>query len=495
MSEYILEVKDVSKEFPGVKALDHVSLKVKKGEIHAFVGENGAGKSTLMKILNGNYKKDGGSILFDGKEVDIKSPVEARELGISIIFQELNLVPALSVAENMFMGRLIKNKFGFVDWNSVYSRADQLLKRIGYPMDSRILVEGLSVAQKQMVEIAKALSYENTKLILMDEPSATLTDKECRNMFSVVRELKSQGVSVIYISHKLEEIDQLCQWVTVLRDGQIIDSKEIGLFTRDEMITKMIGREITNKFPKRDTRPGTREVLKVEGLSRKGYINQVGFSLYEGEVLGVAGLVGAGRTEIARAICGIDYRDAGTVWVDGRKVTVNSPEEALKNGLAYLSEDRKQEGLVVKSSVKWNLTMAGMKRILSGGMISGTKETAVSNKMVEAMRIKTPGLDQQVVKLSGGNQQKIVIGKWLNTDARIFIFDEPTRGIDVGAKYEIYLLINELVKDGKSVILISSEMPEVVGMSDRVLVVKEGRISGTLVGQEINAKGILEKAI
>ncbi len=314
-------------------------------------------------------------------------------------------------------------------------------------------------------------------------------------MFSVVRELKSQGVSVIYISHKLEEIDQLCQWVTVLRDGQIIDSKEIGLFTRDEMITKMIGREITNKFPKRDTRPGTREVLKVEGLSRKGYINQVGFSLYEGEVLGVAGLVGAGRTEIARAICGIDYRDAGTVWVDGRKVTVNSPEEALKNGLAYLSEDRKQEGLVVKSSVKWNLTMAGMKRILSGGMISGTKETAVSNKMVEAMRIKTPGLDQQVVKLSGGNQQKIVIGKWLNTDARIFIFDEPTRGIDVGAKYEIYLLINELVKDGKSVILISSEMPEVVGMSDRVLVVKEGRISGTLVGQEINAKGILEKAI
>lgn len=495
MGKSILEVKNVSKLFPGVKALDNVSLRVQKGEIHAFVGENGAGKSTLMKILNGNYKKEEGAIFFDGNEVDIQSPADARNLGISIIFQELNLVPHLSIAENIFMGRLFKNKQNLIDWKRVYQTADHLMEKIGYPMNSKVLVEKLSVAQKQMVEIAKALSYENTKLILMDEPSASLTTTECEKMFWVVRELKKQGVSVIYISHKLEEIAQLCDWVTILRDGKIIDSGELSKFTREEIIAKMIGREITNKFPRRDRKPGERETLKVEALSRKGVIENISFSLREGEILGLAGLVGAGRTEIARAICGIDYVDQGEVSVNGKKVKIDNPKDALKAGIAYLSEDRKHEGLVLKSSVKWNISMANMKNLLSLGIVNEMKDNKIADRMIQAMQIKTPSKEQYVMNLSGGNQQKIVIGKWLNTNAKVFIFDEPTRGIDVGAKYEIYLLMNQLVSEGKSIIMISSEMPEVLEMSDRVLVVNKGRITASLTDGDKKAQTVMEYAI
>lgn len=495
MGEFILEVKNVSKSFPGVKALDDVSLKIRKGEIHAFVGENGAGKSTLMKILNGNYTKDSGSIFMNGEEVEIKSPDDARNLGISIIFQELNLVPHLSVAENIFMGRLFKGKGKLIDWRRVYREADSLMERIGYHMNTKILVEKLSVAQKQMVEIAKALSYKNTKLILMDEPSATLTTAECEKMFEVVRELKKQGVSVIYISHKLEEVMELCEQATILRDGKIIDSKAIKDFSKDEIIAKMIGREITNKFPKRDFEPRGKEILKVEGITRKGILDNISFTLREGEVLGLAGLVGAGRTEIARAVTGIDYTDGGNIYIEGKKVKINSPKDALRAGIAYLSEDRKQEGLVLGSSVKWNLSMANMKKILSMGLISEKRDEKVADEQIQAMQIKTPTKEQYVMNLSGGNQQKIVIGKWLNTNAKIFIFDEPTRGIDVGAKYEIYLLMNQLVKEGKSIIMISSEMPEVLEMSDRVLVVNQGRIKAVLEGAEMNAQTVMKYAI
>lgn len=495
MGEFILEVRNVSKSFPGVKALDDVSLKIRKGEIHAFVGENGAGKSTLMKILNGNYTKDSGSIFMNGEEVEIKSPDDARNLGISIIFQELNLVPHLSVAENIFMGRLFKGKGKLIDWRRVYREADSLMERIGYHMNTKILVEKLSVAQKQMVEIAKALSYKNTKLILMDEPSATLTTAECEKMFEVVRELKKQGVSVIYISHKLEEVMELCEQATILRDGKIIDSKAIKEFSKDEIIAKMIGREITNKFPKRDFEPRGKEILKVEGITRKGILDNISFSLREGEVLGLAGLVGAGRTEIARAVTGIDYIDGGTIYIEGKKVKINSPKDALRAGIAYLSEDRKQEGLVLGSSVKWNLSMANMKKILSMGLISEKRDEKIADEQIQAMQIKTPTKEQYVMNLSGGNQQKIVIGKWLNTNAKIFIFDEPTRGIDVGAKYEIYLLMNQLVKEGKSIIMISSEMPEVLEMSDRVLVVNQGRIKAVLDGAEMNAQTVMKYAI
>ena len=495
MGEFILEVNGVSKIFPAVKALDNVSLRVRKGEIHAFVGENGAGKSTLMKILNGNYKKDAGSIYFDGQEVEVKDPNDARNLGISIIFQELNLVPHLSIAENIYMGRLFPGRFSLIDWEKVYKKADELMEQIGYPMDTRTTVENLSVAQKQMVEIAKALSYPNTKLILMDEPSATLTTKECKKLFEVIRSLKEKGVSIIYISHKLEEIDELCEWITILRDGKIIDSGPVSSFTRNQIIAKMIGREITNKFPKRNVTAREKEVLSVKGLNRAGVINDVSFSLKEGEVLGFAGLVGAGRTEIARAICGVDYIDSGEIFVEGKKVNIGDPRDALRVGIAYLSEDRKQEGLVLKAPIKWNISMANMNNTLSMGMINEKKDCQISDEMIQAMLIKTSSREEYAGNLSGGNQQKIVIGKWLNTNAKIFIFDEPTRGIDVGAKYEIYLLINRLVEEGKSVILISSEMPEVLEMSDRVLVINKGTIAAELTDDRKNAQTVMEYAI
>lgn len=495
MGDFILEVRDVSKIFPGVRALDQVSLRIRKGEIHALVGENGAGKSTLMKILNGNYKKDAGSIYIDGKEAEIRCPDDARSFGISIIFQELNLVPHLSVAENIFMGRLRREGKKLIDWKQVYQRAGALMERIGYPIDTRTAVEKLSVAQKQMVEIAKAISYSNTKLILMDEPSATLTNRECEKLFEVIRSLKEQGISVIYISHKLEEIAELCEWVTILRDGKIIDTGAVSDFTKDDMISKMIGREISDKFPARSSKPGDKEILRVEGLSRHGVISDISFSLREGEVLGFAGLVGAGRTEIARAVIGMDYTDMGEIYVEGKRARIRSPKDALRSGIAYLSEDRKQEGLVLKAPVKWNISMANMSRILSVGMVNEKKDEAIADEMIDKILIKTPSREQYAMNLSGGNQQKIVVAKWLNTDAKIFIFDEPTRGIDVGAKYEIYVLINELVQEGKSVILISSELPEVLEMCDRVLVINKGKLAAELTGENMNAQSVMGYAI
>ncbi len=495
MGDFILEVRDVSKIFPGVRALDQVSLRIRKGEIHALVGENGAGKSTLMKILNGNYKKDAGSIYIDGKEAEIRCPDDARRFGISIIFQELNLVPHLSVAENIFMGRLRREGKKLIDWKQVYQRAGALMERIGYPIDTRTAVEKLSVAQKQMVEIAKAISYSNTKLILMDEPSATLTNRECEKLFEVIRSLKEQGISVIYISHKLEEIAELCEWVTILRDGKIIDTGAVSDFTKDDMISKMIGREISDKFPARSSKPGDKEILRVEGLSRHGVISDISFSLREGEVLGFAGLVGAGRTEIARAVIGMDYTDMGEIYVEGKRARIRSPKDALRSGIAYLSEDRKQEGLVLKAPVKWNISMANMSRILSVGMVNEKKDEAIADEMIDKILIKTPSREQYAMNLSGGNQQKIVVAKWLNTDAKIFIFDEPTRGIDVGAKYEIYVLINELVQEGKSVILISSELPEVLEMCDRVLVINKGKLAAELTGENMNAQSVMGYAI
>ncbi len=495
MGDFILEVRDVSKIFPGVRALDQVSLRIRKGEIHALVGENGAGKSTLMKILNGNYKKDAGSIYIDGKEAEIRCPDDARRFGISIIFQELNLVPHLSVAENIFMGHLRREGKKLIDWKQVYQRAGALMERIGYPVDTRTAVEKLSVAQKQMVEIAKAISYSNTKLILMDEPSATLTNRECEKLFEVIRSLKEQGISVIYISHKLEEIAELCEWVTILRDGKIIDTGAVSDFTKDDMISKMIGREISDKFPARSSKPGDKEILRVEGLSRHGVISDISFSLREGEVLGFAGLVGAGRTEIARAVIGMDYTDMGEIYVEGKRARIRSPKDALRSGIAYLSEDRKQEGLVLKAPVKWNISMANMSRILSAGMVNEKKDEAIADEMIDKILIKTPSREQYAMNLSGGNQQKIVVAKWLNTDAKIFIFDEPTRGIDVGAKYEIYVLINELVQEGKSVILISSELPEVLEMCDRVLVINKGKLAAELTGENMNAQSVMGYAI
>lgn len=494
MDNSILQVKNVSKVFPGVKALDNVSIDIKKGEIHALVGENGAGKSTLMKILNGNYKKDGGKIIFDGKEVELDNPISSKKLGISIIFQELNLIPTLSVAENIFLGRL-PQKDKRVDWNAVYTKAKEALDRIGYDLDLREMVSKLSVAQRQMVEIAKALSYDNTRIVLMDEPSATLTSKECEVLFKVVKELKAQGISVIYISHRMEEIFEIADHVTVIRDGTVIDSRPIGEFTKDDITEKMIGRQLNNEFPKRSGTMSDEEVLKVENLCVTEKIRDINFTLHKGEILGLAGLVGAGRTEIVKGIYGLDYIKSGDIYLKGKKVKLHSPADSIRHGMCYLSEDRKNEGLVGTSTVKWNLVMANFKRILTGGLLDAKKEKAVAEASVESLNIKTPSVEQIAFNLSGGNQQKIVVGKWLNTEADIFIFDEPTRGIDVGSKYEIYLLINKLVDEGKSVIFISSELPEVLGMSDRVLVIKDGHISAELTGENITAQQFIKYAI
>lgn len=486
------EIRNVSKSFPGVKALDDVSMSVSEGEVRALVGENGAGKSTLMKILNGNYKMDSGHILIDGKEVSITGPIKAAECGISIIFQELNLVNQLSIAENIFAGRL-KTKNKVIDWKSIETDTSELLKRIGFNVDPRTEVGKLSIAGKQMVEIAKALSHE-ARIILMDEPSATLTKTELDSIFNIIKDLKSKGVAVIYISHRLEEIFSICDSVTIMRDGKIIDTKKIDEISEDHIVEKMVGREISQTYPKRNSNIGE-EVLRVTGLQRKGLKAEVSFSLNKGEVLGIAGLVGAGRTETVRALYGVDYVSKGDIYVKGKSTKIDSPKSAKKEGIAFLTEDRKEEGLTIDFTVKSNIVMANLKKILSSGFLNSKKENQTADKYIKLINIKTPSRIQKVLNLSGGNQQKVVVAKWLNADFDIIIMDEPTRGIDVGAKLEIYELINKLVGEGKSVILISSDLPEVLGMSDRILVMKNDSIIAELTGDNKNAVEVMRYAL
>ena len=486
------EMRGISKSFPGVKALDNVGFSVEKGEIRALVGENGAGKSTLMKILNGNYKKDEGQILIDGREVNITDPQVADSLGITIIFQELNVVDELSITENIFAGRLSEG-IRLVNWKKLHKEAKTLLNRIGFDIDPRTPVGKLTVAGKQMVEIAKALSRD-ARIILMDEPSATLTKKELDALFQIIRDLKNSGIAVIYISHRMEEIFEICESVTVMRDGKIIGTRLVNEVSADELVEMMVGREISNAFPKRNVAIGE-ELLRVENLCRKDRKQDVGFSLRAGEVLGIAGLVGAGRTEIMRAIFGVDYIKKMDVYIRGKKVKLGNPAAAKKQGIAFLTEDRKVEGLTLDFTVKSNIVSASLPSIVKYGMTNRKLEAEIADKYIERTKIKTPHRDQKVGNLSGGNQQKVVVSKWLNTVPDILIMDEPTRGIDVGAKREIYEIINELVAQGKGVILISSELPEVLGMSDRVLVMKDDAIVAELTGDNINAVEVMRYAL
>lgn len=486
------EMRGISKTFPGVKALDNVGFSVAEGEIRALVGENGAGKSTLMKILNGNYKKDCGQILIDGQEVDITNPQVADAHGITIIFQELNLVDELSIAENIFAGRLAA-KGKLVNWKELNQKAKALLDRVSFDVDPRKLVGTLTVAEKQMVEIAKALS-RNSRIILMDEPSATLTRKELDALFEIIRDLKRDGIAVIYISHRMEEIFEICETVTVMRDGQIIGTRNVAEVTSDELVEMMVGREVNSAYPKRDVQIGE-EVLRVENLCRKDRKQNVAFSLHRGEVLGIAGLVGAGRTEIMRAVFGVDYISSMDVYVHGKKVRLHNPAAAKKHGIAFLTEDRKIEGLTLDFTVKSNIVAANLPSIRKGPFNSGKLENSIADTYIAKTRIKTPHRNQKVGNLSGGNQQKVVVSKWLNTDPDILIMDEPTRGIDVGAKREIYEIINDLVAQGKAIILISSELPEVLGMSDRVLVMKDDAIVAELTGDDINAVEVMRHAL
>jgi len=486
------DIEHISKSFPGVKALDDVSFSVAEGEVRALVGENGAGKSTLMKILNGNYKKDAGRILIDGQEVQITDPLVAAANGISIIFQELNLVDNLSIAENIFAGRLAKSG-RLVDWKDINRKAKELLNRIGFDADPRTEVGTLTVAGKQMVEIAKALSRD-ARIILMDEPSATLTKNELDALFGIIRDLKAGGVAVIYISHRMEEIFEISDSVTVLRDGRVIATAPLKTLGREQIVEMMVGREISQTYPGRETKPGE-EILRVENLKRRDRQQNVAFTLRRGEVLGIAGLVGAGRTEVMRALFGVDYITSCDVYLHGKKIQIRDPKTAKKAGFAFLTEDRKNEGLTLDFTVKSNIVMADLRKIVSGGFLRAKKENDIAEEYIKLLDIKTPSVNQKVGNLSGGNQQKVVVAKWLNADAEIIIMDEPTRGIDVGAKLEIYEVINRLVGEGKSVILISSELPEVLGMSDRILVMKDDAITAELTGDRINAVEVMQYAL
>ena len=470
-SEVILSIKDVDKSFPGVKALDGVSVTFQRGLVHGVVGENGAGKSTLMKILSGVYSKDAGTIVFDGETIEKTTPLEAMHRGLSIIYQELNLVNTMSVGENIFLGRFGELK----GMRNVHKRAKELLNSIKCDINTYTLVEDLSVSQKQMVEIAKALSFDS-KLIIMDEPSSSLTKDEMKELVEIIHHLKEQNISIIYISHKLDEIFDLCDVVTVIRDGHVIDTKAITEITRNEMISMMVGRSIENEFPERPNCMGD-TIMAVRSLNTKKLKN-ISFDLKRGEILGLVGLVGAGRTEIVRAIFGADKSKSCDITLEGKRMKISNPKVAIDAGLGFVTEDRKLQGLVLPFSVESNIVMAALGRITRYGFVDKTKERKIAQKHVDALSIKTPSIKTIIKNLSGGNQQKCIVGRWLELSPKILILDEPTRGIDVGAKYEIYVLMKEIVENGGSIIMISSELPEVLHMSNRVLTVCDGEISG-----------------
>ncbi len=491
--ENVLEMQAIDKHFPGVHALDKVDFDLRRGEVHVLVGENGAGKSTLIKILSGAYTADSGDIFMHGKKVDIRDPHHAQQLGISAVYQELNLLPGLSVAENIFLGRQPLTN-GLIDWPRMYQQAAALLAELGVDIAPRSTVRGLGVAEQQLVEIAKALSLE-ADIIIMDEPTASLTDWEIEELFRTIHTLKARGVSIIYISHRLEEVAQIGDRITVLRDGQKMGTVNVADTDVDSLIRMMIGRELKEKFPKETVDIGE-VVLRVESLNRAGALHNINLTLRRGEILGIAGLVGAGRTELARIIFGADQADAGHIYVNSLEVVISSPNEAIRHGIGFLTEDRKTQGLILDMILTHNVTLAGLESMFPGTpLLDPNLERQATARYVDDLRVMTPSLERKAKFLSGGNQQKAVIAKWLCSQSRILIFDEPTRGIDVGAKVEVYQLMNALVKQGASIIMISSEMPEILGMSDRVLVMREGRIAGELSRQEASEEKIIGLAM
>ncbi len=490
----LLDVRGISKSFPGVKALDSVNLEVRKGEVHVLLGENGAGKSTLMKILSGVYHPDAGVITYKGKPVVFRNATESQKAGISIIYQELNLIPHLTVAQNIFIGKE-PVKWGLtIDSDAMNRDAAKLLERLNTRIDPRTQVRKLPVSKQQMVEVAKALSYDSD-ILIMDEPTSALTESEIEELFSVIRGLRAQGVGIIYISHRLEELKEIADRVTVFRDGRYISTDDFRDLTMDEIVRRMVGRDMDNKFPVKKARPADRVILEVRGLRRRGERETASFTVRAGEILGVAGLMGAGRTELARAIFGADPSDAGDILVNGEPVKIRTPIDAIRNGIGYLSEDRKTFGLALTMQVKDNITMAYLDEVSSrSGRIRKDMEKSVSERFVRDLGIKTPSIAQIVKNLSGGNQQKVVIAKWLFRNANVLIFDEPTRGIDVGAKYAIYELMDQLAAAGKAIIMISSELPEVLGMSDRIMVMCQGGITGIMDRAGATQEKILQYA-
>lgn len=486
-NNYILTLKNITKEFPGVKALDDVTINIERGTIHGLVGENGAGKSTLIKVLAGIYQPNKGEIILDGKPCRFNSPIEARRAGISVVHQEIKLAEPLSVAENMFLGN-VQLKNGLVDWKGMRRRAREIVEDLGMDIDINAQVSSLTVAKKQIVEIMHAIN-NNSRILIMDEPSAVLTDRELEVMFRIVKQLRDKGITIIYISHRLDEIFGLCSNVSVLRDGRHIDTIPVASIDRQGLINMMVGREMGQEYPKEVGNVGG-TILEVKNLSR-GILQDISFEVKSGEVFGISGLVGAGRTELARAILGIDKPESGEVYVRGKKVHYRTFADAIRDGLGLIPEDRKLQGLVQIMSVKRNTTLVNMKRVLRAGVISSSLEEELSKEYTDKLHVVTPSMETEVQYLSGGNQQKVVIAKWLFQNSEILFLDEPTRGIDVGAKVEIYRLINRMAKEGKTIIMISSEMPELLGMCDRIMVMHEGHKMGELNAAEATQEKIM----
>lgn len=492
MNEVIVSMKNISKSFPGVKALDHVNFELRSGEVMALLGENGAGKSTLMKILSGVYTRDEGTIKIFGREYGNLTPKQAQEAGVAIIHQELNMCKHLSVTENMFLAREIKGKLSLNN-AKMEAEAKRILDDLKIDLDPRQTVGDLPVSKQQMVEIAKALSV-NAKILIMDEPTSALTAKEIDDLFRIIRKLKDEGCGIVYISHRLEELQHIVDRVTIMRDGQYITEGNFKDMTMEQIIANMVGREIKEQFPRVECKKG-KKVFEVKNLNAGKLVRNINFSAYEGEIIGFAGLMGAGRTETTRAIFGVDEKESGEIYVDGKEVKINCPMDAIKNGVVLAPEDRKKDGLCTKLSIRQNLALPNLDLICNRfGVINSRKEEKLCEKAVSDLLIKTPNVDIDSGNLSGGNQQKVVVGKWLARNSRVVIFDEPTRGIDVGAKVEIYNLMNDLKKHGIAVIFVSSEMPEVMGIADRIIVMCDGRITGEVMARVATQNEILKMA-
>ena len=473
MSEYVVELRNATKRFPGVVALKNMQLAVKPGEILGLIGENGAGKSTLIKVLTGVHKADEGEIYVNGEKKEFNNPNDSAAAGIACVYQELNIEKLLSVTDNIFINKWQK-KGMLLDYDAMNKKAKEVMASLGQDVDPTKQAGTFGMGVQQMIEIAKAVLID-AKMIIMDEPTSSLGEKEVEQLMKTCRELKSRGIGIVFVSHKLEELFELCDRVTVIRDGEYIDTRDIKDWNNDSLITAMVGRTLENQFPKEFGVKGG-AALRVEHLEEGGVLRDVSFEAYRGQILGFAGLVGAGRTETMRAIFGADPLDGGKIFIDGKEVKIKSPRDAIAHGIAFLTEDRKGQGLVLMQTIRTNLILSSFKKHSKGIFLDEKKIEETGQGHIQSLRIKTPSIDEIVGQLSGGNQQKVVIGKWVNTDAEIFIFDEPTRGIDVGAKVEVYNVMNSLVKAGKCVIMISSEMPEILGMSDRVIVMRGGRV-------------------
>jgi len=493
-SEYMLEMNHITKHFYGVKALSDVSLKIKPGEIHALVGENGAGKSTLMKILSGAYQKDGGQIIVNGEEAKILSPRDAKDLGLAVIYQEFMLAPDLTVAENIFIDNLAASG-KFINWKDLKTKAKQQLIKLGFDdIDPGTRVGSLSVAYQQVIEICKCLT-RNSRVLVLDEPTAVLTFSEIEKLFSVIQQLKNQGVSIIYISHRLEEVFELCDSVTVLKDGKYVDTVPVSTINKNDLVSMMIGREITQLFPTRDARIG-KEILKVEDLKAGKSVCGVSFSIREGEIVGFSGLVGSGRTETMRALFGVDNVDSGKVTYFGEEILFKNPKQAIEHGFGLLPEDRKKQGLLLSQSIRMNTTLASMKKVKNMfDIINHKKEKAYVKELLASIATKYSSTEENANSLSGGNQQKIALAKWLAADCRCVVFDEPTRGVDVGAKTEIYKIMNTLAENGVGIIMISSEMTEIIGMCDRAVVMRHGTVAGEVDRSNLTEQSLIKFAM